>query len=212
MTSIIYLLVNLLAVVLGGLSMFFLLRKAHVEKWASAGITFLICLVAVIFGCSLELKLSERVAEVNFDSLRAVAGIGIMLIISYFAFRKYFEAILRAAILSSPLMYGLAKIGCAVAGCCHGIEYSGPFNMHGYFPIQPVETVIFLGIYLLGLKTKSVSAAVYVSLSAKLLLDFLRADRGGIISRNQILILIYLAVWSVVSICAHRKSICKSST
>ena len=89
MTSIIYLLVNLLAVALGGLSMFFLLRKAHVEKWASAGIAFLICLVAVIFGCSLDLKLSERAAEINFDSLRAVAGIGIMLIISYFAFRKY---------------------------------------------------------------------------------------------------------------------------
>lgn len=192
--------------------MFFLLRKAHVEKWASAGITFLICLVAVIFGCSLELKLSERVAEVNFDSLRAVAGIGIMLIISYFAFRKYFEAILRAAILSSPLMYGLAKIGCAVAGCCHGIEYSGSLNMHGYFPIQPVETIVFLGIYFLGLKTKSVSAVVYASLGAKFLLDFLRADRGGIISRNQILILVYLAIWSVAIIYTHRERICKSST
>ncbi len=187
--------------------MFFLLRKSHVEKWASVGIAFLVCLAAVIFGCSLDLKLSKRIAEINFDSLRAVAGIGIAPIISYFAFRKYFEAILRAAILSSPLMYGLAKIGCAVAGCCHGIEYSGSLNMHGYFPIQPVETVVFLGIYLLGLKTKSVSAVVYVSLGAKFLLDFLRADRGGIISRNQILILIYLAVWSVVAICAHRKRI-----
>ena len=212
MTSIIYLLVNLLAVVLGGLSMFFLLRKSHVEKWASFGITFLICIVAVMFGCSLDLKLSERIAEIHFDSLRAVSGIGIVLIISYFAFRKYFEAILRAVILSSPLMYGLAKIGCAVAGCCHGIEYSGSLNMHGYFPIQPVETVVFLGIYLLGLKTKSVNVVVYVSLGAKFLLDFLRADRGGIISRNQILILVYLAIWSVVAICEHRKRICKSST
>jgi hypothetical protein len=84
--------------------------------------------------------------------------------------------------------------------------------MHGYFPIQPVETAIFLGIYLLGLKTKSVNVAVYVSLGVKFLLDFLRADRGGIISRNQILILIYLAIWSVVVMCAHRKRICKSST
>lgn len=203
--------------------MFLLLRKQKVEKRQALAFVALVCIGALIFGTTVSLDFEKRIISVGFDSLRAVAGVGVVLVVLYFTFRKCFDAILRAVVLSLPLMYGFAKIGCAVAGCCHGILYDGPFALIGhdgarYFPIQSLESIVFLLIYVLGLavyvwkKKDPLQLAVWLSLVSKFALDFLRAERGGIISHNQILILIYLAAWSVVVIYAHRKRICKSST
>ena len=189
--------------------MFLLLRRQKVEKWLAFAYAALVCVGAIIFGTIISMNFEESIIKISFDSLRGVAGVGLVLIASYFAFRNHFKAILHAVILSLPLMYGLAKIGCTVAGCCHGIAYDGPFALTydeaKYFPIQPLESIVFLLIYSLGLalyiwkKKDPMQLVICLSLSSKFLLDFLRDERGGYLSRNQIIILIYAAIWTVVN-------------
>ena len=214
--SIIYLILNLFAVLLGGLSMFLLLRKQKVEKLQALAFVALVCIGALIFGTTVSLDFEKRIILVGFDSLMAVAGVGVVLVVLYFTFRKCFDAILRAVVLSLPLMYGFAKIGCTVAGCCYGILYDGPFALTGHdgawhFPIQPLESIVFLLIYVLGLmvyiwrKKKPLQLVVWLSLVSKFALDFLRAERGGVISRNQILIIVYAVVWLVCSLVLVRR-------
>lgn len=60
-----------------------------------------------------------------------------------------------------PLGHGLGRIGCAMAGCCYGIEYYGPFAIYypdnhplypffdssvGHFPVQFLEAFLDIGI------------------------------------------------------------------
>lgn len=196
--------------------MFLLLRKQKVEKRQAFAFVALVCIGALIFGTTVSLDFEKRIVSVGFDSLRAVAGVGVVLVVLYFTFRKCFDAILRAVVLSLPLMYGFAKIGCTVAGCCHGVLYDGPFALTGHdgtshFPIQPLESIVFLLIYVLGLavyvwqKKNPLQLVVWLSLASKFALDFLRAERSGMISRNQILIIVYAAVWLVCSMVPARR-------
>lgn len=59
-----------------------------------------------------------------------------------------------------PLGHALGRIGCVLAGCCHGMEYEGFLALHypnsvlglpaeqGYFPVQLVEAAANVGICL----------------------------------------------------------------
>ncbi len=60
----------------------------------------------------------------------------------------------RAVVPFVPLGHAVGRIGCVMAGCCHGFEYDGLFALHyphavsglnpaqGYFPIQPLESLL----------------------------------------------------------------------
>ena len=55
-------------------------------------------------------------------------------------------------------MYGLAKAGCLLAGCCHGKPYSGPFALiyhassdESYFPAQLVDMASFILVFIISL-------------------------------------------------------------
>ena len=95
---------------------------------------------------------------------------------------------LRAGVLSLPLLYGLSKIACFLAGCCYGLPYAGPgcvvypgLRRGSFAPVQIMETAAFLLVFLLmdildrrGKET--VLASVMSCAAAKFLLDFLRYD------------------------------------
>ena len=126
---------------------------------------------------------------------------------------------LRACLPSLPLVHGFGRIGCALAGCCYGIPYSGPFALtyhnsiaapHGVslFPVQLLEAgaefaICALLLYLvLKYQAKYNLLSLYLLLygSARFFLEFLRYDaaRGGfyLFSTSQwisIFILILLA-------------------
>lgn len=93
-----------------------------------------------------------------------------------------------------PLGHALGRIGCALAGCCYGIEYYGPFAIHypdnhplypffdssvGYFPVQFTEAFLDIIIMLI-------------------LLTFLRKKR-----RKFDAVFLYLALYSAMRFCTE---------
>lgn len=120
----------------------------------------------------------------------------------------------QSCTLILPLMYGISKIGCLLAGCCHGIAYHGIFcveytvNGKGamcVFPVQLAETIIFLCIFAAGMllfrahSRRAAAAVIISSAAAKILLDFVRESHTGkLVSLNQGLCLLMLAIGAVV--------------
>lgn len=104
-------------------------------------------------------------------------------------------------------------------GCCHGMEYTGVLNVRyeagsacelatGVFPVQIIETIIFISIYFVINKIKKniVTITLLLSVSAKFILDFLRYSHiGKILSFNQIVCLIIAVVCILNSLAKNRR-------
>ena len=119
--------------------------------------------------------------------------------------------VIKYAIISLPLVYGLTKIACFISGCCYGIPYNGIFKVIykdglniSLFPIQILETITFLVIFIICHFNRNKKNIGYITLLVvtifKFLLDFLRYEHIKImLSKNQIfslvLIFIILIVW-----------------
>ncbi len=66
--------------------------------------------------------------------------------------------LLRCVVPFIPLGHAIGRVGCLLAGCCHGFEYEGFLAVYypnsvaglpadqGYFPVQLLEAVINIGI------------------------------------------------------------------
>ncbi len=112
--------------------------------------------------------------------------------------------------ISLPLIYGLAKIACFMVGCCHGIPYDGIFSVTyvdykniAVFPIQIVETITFLIIFIVVYKNRNNKYISYITIMvsafAKFILDFLRYEHvKEIISFNQIICLLVMIIVTVM--------------
>lgn len=82
------------------------------------------------------------------------------LLIYCFQFRLPFFQFCDLYAVVLPLGHGFGRIGCHFAGCCYGIEYSGPFSVVymqtlgdtplgvGLLPIQGIEAVCLMGLFL----------------------------------------------------------------
>ena len=113
---------------------------------------------------------------------------------------------LKYTILSLPLVYAISKIGCFLSGCCYGIPYNGILSVtytNGLstplFPIQLLETIVFLIIFIVVNIFKKNKSIIEITLLlcaiSKLLLDYLRYDHiNKIISLNQVFSLIVIIV------------------
>lgn len=124
-----------------------------------------------------------------------------------------------------PMGHALGRVGCTMAGCCHGIEYYGIFaikNVHyppemSFFPVQPVEAVfnvligICLFIYIKKPHKKGDVILRYFLMYPPLrfCLEFLRGDRArGIyagLSTSQWISLVLFAVAIFISLKKLRK-------
>lgn len=115
-------------------------------------------------------------------------------------------SITKYTILSLPLVYGLTKIACSIVGCCGGIPYTGIFKVKylnalniWQFPIQIVEAITFIVLFLILNKFKNNKYINYIVLIfvsiIKFLLDFLRYEHINIfITRNQIFSILLLVI------------------
>lgn len=129
-----------------------------------------------------------------------------------------FAVIERSVVPFIPLGHAIGRIGCVLAGCCHGFAYDGPLALHyshsvlglspaqGYFPVQPLESLINVGIciFLLWYEKRMRRATdllfTYLGLYAvsRFFLEFLRGDaiRGvwNSLSTSQIISLVLLGI------------------
>ena len=91
-----------------------------------------------------------------------------------------------------PYVHAFGRIGCFCAGCCYGIEYTGPLSVAGHFPVQLVEagllfvfSFVVLGSLLRHAELVSASLFHYYILyysTLRFFLEFLRGDeaRGSV--------------------------------
>ena len=140
----------------------------------------------------------------------------------------------RAVVPFIPLGHAVGRIGCVMAGCCHGFAYSGPFAIYyphsvlglspeqGYFPIQPLEALINLVLcgVLLWYERRSKKTTelllVYLGLYAicRFVLEMLRGDEGrgiwNMLSTSQIVSVLLLVI-SVSGVLWLKKSKTRSA-
>lgn len=211
-----YILINVIAILLGSLSVFCWLRHDKIKpKYALALAAFLAVAIFVL-GLDLRLKIWPTL-KVSFSAIRGVIGAGFAIIVVQKYSPKDYAKFLRATIVSLPIMYAISKFSCLYVGCCHGFEYAGPFayvhDGQSYFPVQLLEIITFgllsaVFVIIARTRRKLYIYLPYVALGAKFLLDFCRAERGGLgsyLSWNQVFLLIITIVWA--NYASHHKSI-----
>lgn len=120
-------------------------------------------------------------------------------ILGVFIYSKQFKISFKSIILTLvpmvPLVHAIGRIGCLFAGCCYGMEYHGfgaivfhnsmlaPNNIP-LFPMQIVEAICNLGIFIILLATYKKHLGTYKTLGLYLILysivrfvlEFVRGD------------------------------------
>ena len=156
--------------------------------------------------------------RVGQSSYGALIGILLMLFLYSKLCKKSYKDLLYIISPPIPLMYGIGKIGCFLAGCCYGIKYDGLLSItYNYsvsapkgislFPIQIVETIVFILIFLyINKKTKKeknknkiIGLTLILCSIFKFLLDYLRMEHvNKMITINQIVSLVFLIIGIIV--------------
>ena len=179
-----------------------------------AGYLLLLCPLMSAAGGMLHSYLESGCRSWGLSSIGGLLGLyAAVLIMGQIAPKGCRQIMVQNATLMLPLMYALGKTGCLLSGCCRGIAYSGPFCVQYtgerlstgcVFPVQLAESVVFLGIFLLGMhsfrrhRTDTFPLIFLASAGAKFLLDFLReAHQGKVLTSNQVLCILLLAAGSV---------------
>lgn len=112
-------------------------------------------------------------------------AIGIIVGSVIFAKLSNESRVIKSNILSLPLMYSIAKLGCFFCGCCYGIPYNGIFSVTytdglniPLFPVQLLESLIFLLIFIFAFLNKKnryiLELLVIMCAIAKFSLDYFR--------------------------------------
>lgn len=204
----VYGIIILLSIVIGMMYIYFFLKKANI---CTKNI-FLCFILLISFSITCG-KLFTMFTNSNIDSLLE-AGLSsygglVGLILSSYIFEKLENmngSLIKASILSLPLIYGIGKIACFLVGCCYGIPHEGLFSVTyteglniPLFPIQLVETIVFITIFIICNKLKDNKNIIYIVLFLciifKFLLDFLRYDHvTKILTVNQVFSIILLVV------------------
>ena len=151
---------------------------------------------------------------------------------NHFPLRQY----LNLGVLIYPLAHACGRVGCALTGCCYGIEYHGPLAItysisqitpgasddladFSRFPIQPLEAVCELIIFFVLLYFYMKKGDEFSVTTTYLLIypvvrffdEFLRGDRirglWGPFSTSQWISLAILAVTIIYLIVKKKKSL-----
>lgn len=193
----------LLSLVAGCTFLYFYLHKIIEKKYIFLFIVQYVS-YSLITGVSFKFKMGN-IEKVSLSSYGGAIGA----IIAAIVFEKIYSkknVFIKASILSLPLVYSISKLGCFFAGCCYGLPYKGIFSVTytadlniPLVPIQLMETITFLIIFIISLYLKNNKNQVFITLIisalAKFLLDFLRYDHlTKIITTNQIISIIFIII------------------
>ena len=205
-----------LAVILGFISAALLMRRFGVSRQTIFYTSFLTFICILMLSVSATVRFTSEGVRAGFSGLAAGVAMMIGILISSLIFRDKPLLVLASYVPAAPLMYGLSKTGCFLAGCCHGKAYEGHFavSYHNsyagtYFPIQLVDMAVFILIHLLALvlvlkmknKVLAIFIVIFVTLPARFVLEYFRYTHNGeLISRDQIIVLIAAAIAFVLLI------------
>lgn len=158
-----------------------------------------------------KLKSDFNFINLGLTSYGAIFGSLLFIILFCFQFKKSIKDTLCIFTPSIPLMYSIGKIGCFLVGCCYGVEYNGLFKiMYKYskeapnnvylFPVQLVETIVFLIIFIYLIiqhkrdkfNSKTLSVTFIACGIAKYILDFFRMSHTEFFSFNQIVSILFV--------------------
>ena len=185
------------------------IKKVHVLS-LNIILFFLIPLGGILLTIIEHLIINKKFA-IGFSSYGGVFGAIIAFYIFCKIFKYNYKHLYKIMFLSMPLFYSISKLGCFLAGCCYGIKYNGFFSIkyissHGapvntpLFPIQLVESIAFIIIFILLLLINKRTNKNIISLSliicgiTKYLLEFLRQSWEPFISFTQLISLIMVLI------------------
>lgn len=210
----IYYTINITAILIGLLYIIVSLKKEKIDN-KKIIIFFITFLLSSIIMAKLYTMITS---ETKISFIKAgFSGYGGLFgaIISTIIYEKIYSLkgkVLKYTILSLPLIYSLSKLSCFIYGCCHGIPYHGllainyPFlGNETYFPIQLLETIVFMFIFQICHIKKNHKDIIYITLILisifKFSLDFLRYEHiTKIITPNQIFSIILLIISLIILI------------
>lgn len=209
-----YGIILLIAISLGLFYVYRMLKKENIKDKNIYLYILLYGLFAIVFGKLYTIVTSNFKYNMLNAGLSSYGGL-IGVVLSCIIFELILptnKKIIKYTIISLPLTYGIAKIGCFIAGCCNGIPYDGIFKVIyrdglniGQFPVQITETIVFIIIFLICNKLRNNKNIIYItaliSTIAKFLLDFLRYEHiNKILTTNQIFSIIIVIVLTIIFI------------
>lgn len=228
-----YSLAILLSLVLNVIVVYLLSKKFKFTKYEIIG-ALVYENIGIIVGAKLltYFQYLEQYDKFNFVNLElssyggAIGGI-LCLIIFCLQLKKSFKDVMFLFISSYPMMYAIGKIGCFLVGCCYGIEYSGlghivysnslsAPNGISLFPVQIIETFVFLGIFfymfLLLRKDKFNWETLGISFLlcglGKFILDYFRGSHEGVfLSLNQVISLMVILIGIVIYVKKRKEKV-----
>ena len=208
-----YGIILLISISIGLFYIFRMLKKDGIKDKNIYLYILLYVLFAIVFGKFYTMISSNEynILKAGLSSYGGLIGV-ILATIIFELILPTNKKLIKYVIISLPLTYGIAKIGCFIAGCCYGIPYNGIFNVIykddlniPLFPIQLLESIVFIIIFVICNKLKDhknvIHTTVFISIIAKFLLDFLRYEHiNKLLSTNQIFSIIILIVLIIMII------------
>lgn len=232
----IYRMCFILALIAGGTCIYKTLKKEGFEKNI---ITFVLLFGGIfsLIGGKIFTIITSPNSDLNiftasFSSYGGAIGLIISAIILNKVYRKRERELMMAHILSLPIIYAICKVGCFFVGCCYGIPYDGIFSVSyiytndifpfcpaeiytngPYFPIQLVEAITFILIFILCLKiytnksTKKYTNSVVLGLVGivKFSLDYLRTSHIGIVLSANQWVSIFFVLFAIILLFLEKK-------
>ena len=164
--------------------------------------------ISFVFGKIFTLVTDKNSTSFITAGLSSYGGL-IGVILGAFIFESILSTdkkLIKYSIISLPLVYGVSKLGCFMAGCCFGIPYNGFLSVKyidginiNLFPVQLVEATTFILLFIIINKYNNNKNIIYITiiLSAllKFSLDFLRYEHiSKTITTNQIVSLTIILI------------------
>lgn len=193
-----------------------LLKKRHLPGQIIL-YSVLINLLLTLFGAKLYAQIltgfTTPIWEAGTASLGGAVGLLCGIALFNLLYPGHVADFFTSYICVLPLLYSISKIGCHLAGCCHGIAYHGLFSISynnqvlktdGVFPVQITESIVFflffLGLMLYARYVKPsdlslISLTLLLCSLGKFSLEFIRAEHVGVlISSNQIICILFFII------------------
>ena len=196
----------LAAVAVGFFTAVLFMRHFGVAKQTMIYTCLLAFVCTITASLFVALKITPEGISTGFSGLGAVVGMIAGLFISALIFKDKPDCVMAAFVAAAPLMYGLAKIGCLLAGCCHGKDYTGPLavvyhgeNAGSYFPAQIIDMTVFLVMFVIAAvlilkmqnKVRAILIIIGIAIPVRYVLEYFREYHdGSLIAPGQISVLV----------------------